>query len=141
MTKPNSNILSLLQGYSRWFALCLLVLTTALAACSPSGQVGAGPQKKTRLSVGEIREIRIQGPADSTMLLSASSDNSEVVDVSQKQEVATPNGSARSATGERVFLLKGVTIGLARVVFSEKRSGETGDGQVRRTYVVQVVSR
>lgn len=141
MTKSTIDIPSLLHGCSRWFAPCLLMLTTALTACTPNGQIGDGPQKQTRLTVGEIREISIQAPADSTVLLSASSDNSEVVDVSQKPEVATANGSTRPVAGERVFLLKGVTIGMARVVFSEKRSGETGDGQVRRTYVVRVTSK
>ncbi|MBC8152515.1 MAG: hypothetical protein H7Z72_06355 [Bacteroidetes bacterium] len=141
MTEPGIEIRPTLHACSRWFAPFMLVLITGLTACTPNAQVGAGPQKQTRLTVGQIKEIRMQGPADSTVLLSASSDNSEVVDVSQKPELAMPNGSVRSATGERIFLIKGVTIGLARVVFSEKRSGETGDGQVRRTYLVQVVSK
>lgn len=143
MDKLRTNTPRHIKRYTTPIApFALIVLLTGFMACSRNAQPGTGPQKQMRLTVGEINEIRMPVPADSTILLSATSDNSEVVDVSQKQAVATAAGSAQpTVSGQQTYLIKGVTIGLARVVFSEKRSGETGNGQVRRTYLVQVVSK
>ena len=91
--------------------------------------------------VGEIKEITIS-PTNSSFSLTGTSDNSEVVDVSQKPTAAADTSSAKSASsGNLVFLIKGVTVGTAKVIFSEIRADETGDGQVQRTYVVQVKSK
>ncbi len=89
--------------------------------------------------VGEIKEISV-APTDTALAMTGISDNSEVVDVSAKQ--ATGTGLTNTTTaGQSTFLIKGVTIGTARVVFSEKRPGTAGEGLVRRSYVVQVVSK
>lgn len=131
------------RNRSGWMGqLTLGLLLTGLVACSRGQLPGAGPQKRMKLKVGEISEVSLARPADSLVRLTGSSDNSEVVDVSPKEDAATQaSPTTSSASGQRVFLIKGVTLGTARVVFSEKRTGEAGDGQVRKTYLVQVVSK
>ena len=80
--------------------------------------------------------------SDTTWQLSAASDNQEVVDVSRKPSMLlSENKVAVAEKGQAVFLIKGVTIGTAKVVFSEKQIGATGDGQVKKTYRVTVVSK
>lgn len=93
-----------------------------------------------RLTVGEINEISMARPADRTTVLTGTSDNSEIVDVSLKQTVAAETGATLS-TDQLIFLIKGITVGTARVVFSGKRVDEPGTGHVRKTYVVQVSSK
>lgn len=116
-----------------------LLLLVGLTACSTStattGQAspGTGRQQRMKLTVGDIKEVSLARPADTMLVLTGSSDNSEVVDVSQKQQA----GQSSPLT----FLIKGVTSGTARVVFSEKRTGDAGEGQVRKIYLVQVVSK
>ena len=95
-----------------------------------------------RLTVGDIKEVSINARPDSTNQLTATSDNQEVVDVSRKLTDATsPNGPQLSTAGPTVFLIKGVTAGTAKVVFSEKPTGAEGTGRVRKAYVVTVVTK
>lgn len=116
---------------------CLLALLTACTTNRSS--LATGP--KIRLQVGDIKEVTMATRADTTWQLTATSDNQEVVDVSRKQPIAGPGGSTASAPGPAIFLIKGVTVGTARVVFSEKQLGATGDGQVKKTYTIIVSSK
>ncbi len=139
MTNPLTKLTRFAPGYPTLFRrFRLLLLVVGLAACGRTQPPGAGPQQRMRLTVGEIREISLPSPADTTVTLAGSSDNSEVVDVSPKQ---TAGAVQPTAPGTRIFLIKGVTIGTARVVFSEKRTGTAADGPARKTYLVQVVSQ
>ncbi|MBO0949011.1 hypothetical protein J2I46_10485 [Fibrella sp. HMF5405] len=98
--------------------------------------------QKLRLNVGDIQEVTINTRADTTWQLAATSDNQEVVDVSRKQTMtSTGSGSASVQARRAVFLIKGVTAGTARVVFTEKQAGANGDGQLKKTYVVTVTSK
>ncbi|MEZ0610633.1 hypothetical protein ACAW74_19115 [Fibrella sp. WM1] len=127
---------------SRPIQLCMLLgsLFAVTMACTTGRTDGAtGP--KIRLQVGDIKEITMTTRADTSWQLTATSDNQEVVDVSRKQPIATTGSPQASATGPAVFLIKGVTVGTARVVFSEKQAGSSGDGQVRKTYTVVVSSK
>lgn len=117
---------------------CVLAL---LAACS-ANRTGAAKGPPLRLNVGEIREIKLATRSDTTWQLTATSDNQEVVDVSRKPSVIiSENETPVTAKGQAVFLIKGVTIGTAKVVFSEKQIGTDGDGQAKKTYQVTVVSK
>lgn len=79
---------------------------------------------------------------DTTWQLTATSDNQEVVDVSRKPKTPTTGSEPKTAdSGSATFLIKGVTVGTANVVFSEKQIGADGDGQVRKSYVVSVTSK
>lgn len=95
-----------------------------------------------RLAVGDISEVTITARADTTWQLTATSDNQEVVDVSRKPtDSVAPNTSQLTAERPAVYLIKGVTAGTARVVFSEKPVGEDGSGRVKKAYVVTVVNK
>lgn len=97
-----------------------------------------------RLNVGDIKELTMATRVDTTWQLSATSDNQEVVDVSRKPTIAgagNNRGTDPTAMGDAVFLIKGVTIGTANVVFSEKQVGTDGAGRVKKTYRVTVVSK
>lgn len=119
----------------------LVCLFAVLSACSANRSDSAKGQRM-RLMVGDIKEVTINARPDSTNQLTATSDNQEVVDVSRKPTDATaPNGPQLSTAGPVVFLIKGVTAGTARVVFSEKPIGAEGTGQVRKTYVVTVATK
>jgi hypothetical protein len=112
-----------------------------LSACHRETAV-KGPQQRMQLSVGDVREVTVDARPDTTWRLTATSDNQEVVDVSRKPSVtAADNEPKAQSTGPTVYLIKGVTVGTARVVFSEKPVGEDGDGRVKRTYVVTVVNK
>ncbi|MCC5612832.1 hypothetical protein LC612_40650, partial [Nostoc sp. CHAB 5834] len=124
------------QRSTLFLAVSLLAL---LSACQRETAV-KGPQQRMKLTVGDIQEVTIDARQDTTWRLSATSDNQEVVDVSRKPSVtAADNEPTARATGPTAFLIKGVTVGTARVVFSEKPVGEEGDGRIKRTYVVTVV--
>ncbi len=127
-----------LSPYSRSLLSRLLIMLIGLTACSPKQP--SGPTKRMRLQVGEITEIRVARPTDRTAVLTGTSDNSEIVDVSLKQTVAAETGATPSAD-QVVYLIKGITVGTARVVFSEKRADGSGTGHVQKTYVVQVSSK
>lgn len=112
-----------------------------LSACHRETAV-KGPQQKLQLSVGDVREVTVDARQDTTWQLTATSDNQEVVDVSRKPSVtAADNEPKTQSTGPTAYLIKGVTVGTARVVFSEKPVGEEGDGRIKRTYVVTVVNK
>ena len=119
-------------------SVCLLGL---LSACN-RGTAVKGPQQKIQLAVGDIREVTVDARQDTTWRLTATSDNQEVVDVSRKPSVTAVDNEPKSPlTGPTAFLIKGVTVGTARVVFSEKPVGEDGDGRIKRTYIVTVVNK
>lgn len=123
--------------------ISLVGLFIALSACN-ANQPGSssGRQQRLRLTVGDISELTIPARQDSTWQLTATSDNQEVVDVSRKPLDATaPNGTTLPTTGPVIFLIKGVTAGTAKVVFSEKLIGADGTGRVRKTYVVNIANK
>lgn len=113
--------------------LCV-ALSLGLAGCA-----GSHPQK-LRLHVGEIQEVTLRAPADTSRRLLATSENPEVVDVSRKQSVAEGVAPASAPSGGQTYLVKGVTAGTVRVIFSEKSPGQPGPGRVRRAYRVEVVN-
>ncbi len=125
----------------RYYALTVLACLFALmSACTASRESTKG--QKLRLSVGEIKEVNLATRADTTWQITATSDNQEVVDITRKPPIATTgNGTNTLPTGLAVFLIKGVTIGTAQVVFSEKQMGADGTGRVKKTYRVTVVSK
>ncbi len=111
---------------------------SGLLACAPGASTRP---KKLRLSVGELKEITLPTPADSSVQVLATSENPEVVDVSRLEAL---NDSTTLTKGRPVrmnFLLKGVTAGTARVVFSEKPAGPQAPDRIRRTYLVEVVNK
>jgi len=113
-----------------------------LLSCSPNGQPGTSTrQTKLRLFVGEIKEITWPTPADSSIQVLATSENPEVVDVSRRETVNDSTGQAAERPARMGFLLKGVTAGTARVVFSEKPTGLDAQERLRRTYLVEVVNK
>ena len=118
--------------------LLTLLLLTGLSACSQSGPNATG--RRMRLAVGEIKEVTLPGRTGSSVV--GTSDNQEVVDVSQKP--FSPADSTAMQQGRAVttvFLVKGVTVGTARIVFADKKAGDEGPGQVRQTYAVRVDSK
>lgn len=133
-----TNTVSLRQRYG---PTLLTGLFAVLSACSANRSDSTKGQRM-RLTVGDIKEVTINARPDSTNQLTATSDNQEVVDVSRKPTDATaPNGPQLPTGGPVVFLVKGVTAGTARVVFSEKPVGAEGTGRVRKTYVVTVATK
>ena len=91
-----------------------------------------------RVAVGQIKEISLPAPGDSTVQLIGTSDNSEVVDVSPKQSASETSAPKLNTM---IFLIKGVTVGTAKVIFSEKQTGGSGTDRIVRTYVVQVSTK
>ncbi|WP_460978214.1 hypothetical protein [Spirosoma knui] len=117
------------------FTICIVLIS--VSACSRTAQTG--PQSKLRLEVGQIKEVTLSASGDGSTQLVGTSDNQEVVDVTRKQP--GPESTATIQTGDSgpiVFLIKGVTVGKANVTFSEKKTGEEGSGQAKKTYVVEV---
>lgn len=115
----------------------LLLLTSLSTACSRNSQLGS--QSNLRLEVGQVKEVTLSADGNGSTQLIGTSDNQEVVDVTRKQPA--PEAAATTQPGDSgpiVFLIKGVTVGKANVTFSEKRSGEEGSGQAKKTYVVEV---
>lgn len=91
-----------------------------------------------KVAVGEIKEVTLTARAP----IVGSSENQEVVDVSLKPMTSADSTALQQGTAvPMVFLIKGVTIGSARVILSEKTADNTASGQVRRAYKVQVVSQ
>lgn len=127
------------------FVVPLGLVVGLLSACASS------QPRKLRLHVGEIKEITLRAPADTSRRLLATSENPEVVDVSQQQTVAEGVTPSVAPADKQTFLLKGVTAGTVRVVFSEKpKTQETQDrvrphrvhpDRVRKTYRVEVVNK
>lgn len=126
------------QRYGPALLVCLFAVLSACSANRSDSTTG----QRMRLSVGDIKEVTISARPDSTNQLTATSDNQEVVDVSRKPTDATaPNGPRLSTGGPVVFLIKGVTAGTAKVVFSEKSIGAEGTGRVKKTYLVTVANQ
>lgn len=133
-----ASVLSLLQRNGPALLVCLLTL---LSACSANRSDSVKGQRM-RLTVGDISEVTISARADTTWQLTATSDNQEVVDVSRKStDTVAPNSPQLTMDRPVVYLIKGVTAGTARVVFSEKPVGEDGSGRVRKAYVVTVMNK
>lgn len=89
------------------------------------------------LSVGDVREVTLPEPGG-TAELTGTSDNSEIADVTPKPATSeTGTNLVRPTT----FLVKGVTVGTVRVVFSEKQPGETGTGKLIKAYQVRVETK
>ncbi|XWW44570.1 hypothetical protein JYG30_17635 [Fibrella sp. USSR17] len=122
------------------YTLALLCSLVVLFSACTANRTGAKGQP-VRLKVGEIREVNLVTRADTTWQLTATSDNQEVVDVARKPtSAATGSVTAMPTSGPAAFLLKGVTIGTAQVVFSEKQPGTDGTGTIRKRYRVTVTS-
>lgn len=119
--------------------LFLTIYLFCLNGCSADKP--SGSKKRIRLQVGEIKEISIPGRSDQDLQLIGTSDNQEVVDVSRPDLAPAVDTLKRTNGGPSVFQIKGITVGTANVIFSEKKPTETGNGQIKRTYVVQVVSK
>lgn len=95
-----------------------------------------------RLTVGEIKEVTLTSRGGHDSQIVGTSDNQEVVDVSQRPYTAADsNALQRGNAVPTVFLVKGVTGGTARVEFAEKTAGETGAGRLRQAYAVQVKAK
>ncbi len=118
----------------------ILILFAGLSACSSLSASQSG-MKRIKVRVGQLKEISLPAPASSTRQLSGSSDNDEIADVSEKQRTATAPGRTGRNQNNMIFLIKGITPGTAKVVFTEKQTGEEGPGEARITYQVEVVSR
>lgn len=122
-------------------SLAIACVMALLAACS-ANRTGVAKGQPLRLQVGEIKELSMATRSDTTWQLSATSDNQEVVDVSRKpSSPATGDMGGEVPAGKTVFLIKGVTVGKANVVFSEKQVGADGSGRVKKTYTVTVDSK
>ena len=127
----------------------LVLLLTALIACTQNAQLSndlsrnetLAKQKKLRINVGEIKEIRMRSSADTSLQMMVTSENPEVVDVSRKQAPQETVALKPGRSVPMIYLLKGVTAGTAKVIFSEKQTGLNAKEQIRRTYLVQVVNR
>lgn len=133
-----TNTLRWRQCYGFALLTCLFAVLSACSANRSDSTTG----QRMRLSVGDIKEVTLSARPDSTNQLTATSDNQEVVDVSRKPTDATaPNGPQLSTAAPVVFLIKGVTAGTARVVFSEKPVGGEGTGRVRKAYIVTVATK
>lgn len=90
-----------------------------------------------RLAVGEVKEVTVSGKVP----IQSTSDNQEVVDVSQKPLSRSDSSAlAQGNTVAMVFLIKGVTAGSARVLLSEPSSGNTTGSRLRKAYRVQVAN-
>ncbi|NEU68387.1 hypothetical protein GK091_15965 [Spirosoma agri] len=94
-----------------------------------------------KLMVGEIKEITLSSRGDGSRQLIGTSDNQEVVEVSRPELAPAVDTLKQANSKPAIFQLKGITVGTANVVFTEKQPAETGSGQVKKTYVVQVMSK
>ena len=119
----------------------LALLFINLAACSKSNQPSSGSQRKLKVAIGEIKEVSLSRSGDGSSELIGTSDNQEVVEVSRQQLTPAVDTLQRKSNGPTVFQIKGVTVGTTNVVFSEKPMNQTGNGQLIRTYVVQVTAK
>ncbi|MEZ0539933.1 hypothetical protein [Fibrella arboris] len=141
--KPGYLVTSYLTDAACSLQLWLPALMGCLLAITLSCQTdrsGLANGQKIKLNVGDIREVTVAARADTTWQLAATSDNQEIVDVSRKATLPGV-GTGASVAGDAVFLIKGVTAGTARVVFSEKQPTTDGSGRIKKTYTVTVVSQ
>jgi hypothetical protein len=123
----------------------VLLLINILGACK--GTLSDHSDKTTnarrlRIKVGQVKEIKLSSPKDSTLLVVGSTDNEEIVDVSRREVGYELNDATKSEpTGSAIFLIKGVTNGNAKVVFAEKKVDEEGPGRILKTYMVEVITK
>lgn len=123
-------------------AIGLALVLNGLLACAPNGQPGTSTRPtKLRLFVGEIKEISFPTPTDSSAQVLATSENPEVVDVSRRETINEGAIPSTGPTSKLNFLLKGVTAGKVRVLFSEKPAGSQDPERIRKTYLVEVVTK
>ncbi|SFC29657.1 hypothetical protein SAMN05216167_101819 [Spirosoma endophyticum] len=118
-----------------------LALMIGLMACAQTSQPSTGSQKTLRVSVGEIKDITLSKGGNGSWELIGASDNQEVVEVSRRNLAPAVDTLKRDNTGPMIFQIKGVTSGTANVVFTRKAIDGTGNGEVVRTYVVQVTAK
>lgn len=114
-------------------AMCMV----GFVSCGQHGV--SSPQTRLRVAVGQIKEVNLPASSDSTRQLVATSDNSEIVEVSPKEAATNATGTVKSLTN--IFLIKGVTVGTARVVFTEKQDNIPGPGPIRKAYSVRVTDK
>ncbi|MGF7218212.1 hypothetical protein GGR92_004389 [Spirosoma lacussanchae] len=115
--------------------VCTIAVITSLAACRMGA--GSGSARPMKVAVGAIQEVTLTGKS-----VVGTSDNQEVVDVTTKPlSSADSSAQAQGKAVATTFLIKGVTVGTARVVFAEQAADSSPDGRVRQTYAVQVVSQ
>lgn len=119
-----------------FFLLIALIVTSA---CNRQGNNTAEKPKRIRLVAGQIKEVSIPAPKDTTIQVVASSENNEIVDVSPQASTTGQENTGRKS--KATFLIKGITAGAVKVVFSEKKINEEGAGNIRKTYQVQVVNK
>lgn len=91
-----------------------------------------------RLVAGQVKEVSIPMPKDSTIQVVASSENNEIADVSKQTGEQFQAGGKNT---KAVFLIRGITAGTVKVIFSRKKINEEGAGEVARAYQVQVVNK
>ncbi len=121
-----------------WLRFLITGLIAGFSACTPR-QAGNG--QRLRIAVGEIKEIRLPSQGNASQQLIGTSDNTEIVEVSRREGAPAIDTLQATRSGPTIFQIKGVTLGTANVVFTEKRPDEAGAGRVRKTYVVQVVAK
>lgn len=118
----------------------LLALLAEISACNRQGSVttesSSQKPKRIRLVVGQIREVHLPVPSDTTIQLTASSENNEIVDVTRQTTLQTKRGKKKA-----LFLIKAITGGAVKVIFSQKGINEEGAGNILKTYQVQVVNK
>ncbi|MDO1447923.1 hypothetical protein Q0590_16750 [Rhodocytophaga aerolata] len=124
----------------------LTLFCCSLAACggmsSKNGYTFSEPSKKIKLAVGEIKEIRLTSQRDSTWQVASSSENKEIVDVTDKADTTEETTTSTVPDkGNMVFLVKGVTPGSVKISFAEKQKEEEGPGRILKTYQVEVVTK
>lgn len=121
-------------------AFVLFWLVLACISCNKGSLPSSGPQKKLRVSVGEIKEISLSTGGNSAVELIGTSDNQEVVEVSRPQ-LAPAVDTLTLRKAPMIFQIKGVTVGTANVIFTTKPLNQAGSGQTIRTYIVQVTAK
>ena len=120
--------------------ILLFSLLAGLSACG-SARNGQGRPQRLQVGVGEIKEVRVAGRQTGDFELIGTSENDEVVEVSRPEVQPPVDTLDRKNARPTTFQIKGVTTGTARVIFTEKRMGETGSGQPVKAYSVQVTNR
>jgi hypothetical protein len=126
------------------FIFSVLFIAGMYACGGMSGKGGytfSEQSRKIKLNVGEIKEIRLTSQRDSTWQVVSSSENKEIVDITNKADPTEVTGTSTVPDqGNMVFLVKGVTPGSVRISFAEKQKAEEGPGRILKAYQVEVVT-
>ena len=147
ITMHHSFVTTYTQKLQKQVSVVVLTLfCCSLAACggmsSKNGYTFSEPSKKIKLAVGEIKEIRLTSQRDSTWQVASSSENKEIVDVTDKADTTEETTTSTVPDqGNMVFLVKGVTPGSVKISFAEKQKEEEGPGRILKTYQVEVVTK